>query len=91
MIGVIDKIDFIERYVGLMSDVDMAFELHTSVEEIRETRKEFRQKCWTCKNACNGNNCAWVRYHIYPSYVTIAEDGHIIGCERYEDEIRKSV
>ena len=87
-IGTMDKIDFIERYVGLMSDCDMAYELHIPIEKLRELRNEFRQKCWTCKNACNGNNCSWVRYHIYPSYVTIAEDGHIIDCERYEDEVR---
>ena len=90
-IGYVDKMDFIERYVGLMSDFDMAFELHISINEVRELRNEFSQKCWTCRNACNSNNCLWVKNHIYPPYVTIADDGHIIDCERYEDETRQFI
>lgn len=88
MIGHIEKIDFIERYIGLLSDADMALELHITIGDVRKIRREFSQKCWTCRNACNGNNCDWVRTHIYPSYVTTAEDGHIVECKRYEYDFR---
>lgn len=86
MIATVDKMDFIERYVGLMGDSDIAHELHISVDKVRELKKEFSQKCWSCRNACNGNNCDWVRTHIYPSYVDIADDGRIVRCSRYEED-----
>lgn len=85
----IEKIDFVERYVGIMSDGDIALELRTTIAEIRNSRKEFRQLCWTCKNACNQYNCSWVRRLIYPDYADIDDDGYIVKCERYEpDEIK---
>lgn len=88
-LGAVERMEFIERYVGLMSDGDMALELHIPIEKVREIRREFSQKCWSCKNACDQTKCSWVRRGIYPSYVDIADDGHIIRCKRYEEDARR--
>ena len=85
MIGVIDKIDFIERYIGLLPDSSIALELHTDVEEIRKLKREFSQLCWSCKHACDETKCDWVRTHIYPRYVEMDIGGRIVGCDRYEE------
>ena len=87
-LGTVEKIEFCERYVGLMSDYDLAQELNTSIQAIREIKREFMQKCWTCRNACNSNNCLWVKNQIYPNYETISKDGHINRCERYEEDVK---
>lgn len=85
MIGVIDKIDFIERYIGLLPDSSIALELHTSVNEIKRLKREFSQLCWNCKNACDESKCDWVRTHIYPRYVELDIGGRIVECDRYAE------
>lgn len=80
----IDKVEFIQRYIGLISDRDLALELHTTIDEIRETKKEFCSLCWHCRNACNENNCEWVRTNIYPQWVEVDYEGRIVECDRYE-------
>ena len=85
-IGAVDRLDFIERYVGLLGDGDIALELHISIDDVRRLKNEFSQKCWTCKNACNGNNCSWVNTGVYPPYVDLSEDGRIVRCGKYEED-----
>lgn len=80
-----DIYDFYVNYTGLMTEPEMARELKIPVEELKEVKKEFAQLCWTCKNACNGRRCIWVRNGIYPPYVWL-ENGYITKCERYEED-----
>ena len=79
----IDRIEWMDKYEGLLTIDQFADELKTSPRNIRKLRKESSQICWNCKNACNSHNCDWVRTLKYPSYVTVS-DGYIVGCDRYE-------
>ena len=78
----IDRIEWMDRYEGLMTVDQFADELKTSPRNIKKIRKEFSQKCWSCKNACDSRACEWAK-GIRPSYVTV-NDGFIVGCEKYE-------
>lgn len=86
MLSAIDKMDFIERYVGLLPDISIALELHIDIEEIHKLKKEFSQLCWNCKHACDENKCAWVKTNIYPRYVELDGEGRIVECDKYEYE-----
>lgn len=89
MISAVEKYDFIERYIGLMSDSDMALELRTTTDDVRKLKKEFSQLCWDCKNACDGNKCVWVKTNNYPRYVELDGEGRIVECDKYEYEFSR--
>lgn len=81
-----DIVDFYDTYTGVMEDGEIARELRLPVSELKRTVKAFSSLCWTCSKACNGRQCTWVRYGIYPSYVDMDEDGRIVRCERYKED-----
>lgn len=84
MLSAVYKLEFLEKYEGLLSCGEISRELHTTVDELKAIKREFGSKCWSCRNACNGNNCSWVKSGIYPDYVDIDERGLIVGCRNYE-------
>lgn len=64
-----DIVDFYDTYTGVMEDGEIAREVGLTVDKLKVTVKKYSCLCWHCSKACNGRQCTWVRYGIYPSYV----------------------
>lgn len=44
----------------------------------------YRQKCWLCKKATNGNLCSWPKDLIKPKNCIVDKNGYIVDCPCFE-------